>query len=43
VRLNNEVYCIRDNNKWTDCPSGSGVNDLVIAVEKLYRSRSSSS
>lgn len=41
VRLNNEIYCIRDNHKWTDCPSGAAVNDLVIAVEKLYRSHSS--
>ncbi|KAI1774095.1 hypothetical protein F4818DRAFT_93046 [Hypoxylon cercidicola] len=38
VRLNNEVYCIRDGGEWTDCPSGPAVNDLVIAVEKLYRS-----
>jgi hypothetical protein len=35
VRLNNEVYCIRDDNKWKECPHGSGVNDLVIAIEKL--------
>lgn len=41
VRLDNEIYCVRDNGKWTDCPSGAGVNDLVIAVEKLYRSHSS--
>ncbi|OTA69338.1 hypothetical protein K449DRAFT_322280 [Hypoxylon sp. EC38] len=38
VRLNEEVYCIRDGGEWTDCPSGPGVNDLVIAVEKLHRS-----
>lgn len=42
VRLNDEIYCIRDGGKWSDCPSGPGVNDLVIAVEKLYRSSSSS-
>ncbi|KAI1802779.1 hypothetical protein F4811DRAFT_381433 [Daldinia bambusicola] len=36
VRLNNEIYCIRDGGKWTDCTSGPGVNDLVIAVEKIY-------
>ncbi|ORY65204.1 uncharacterized protein BCR38DRAFT_317640, partial [Pseudomassariella vexata] len=34
VRLNNEIYCVRDNGEW-DCPN-PGVNDLVIAVEKLY-------
>jgi len=38
VRLNEEIYCIRDGGKWSDCPNGPGVNDLVIAVEKLYRS-----
>jgi len=41
VRLNEEVYCIRDDGKWSDCPNGPGVNDLVIAVEKLYQQSSS--
>jgi hypothetical protein len=36
VRLNEEIYCIRDDGEWKDCPHGPGVNDLVIAVEKLY-------
>ncbi|OTB07505.1 hypothetical protein M426DRAFT_239522 [Hypoxylon sp. CI-4A] len=36
VRLNDEVYCIRDDGQWKDCASGPAVNDLVIAVEKLY-------
>ena len=40
VRLDSKIYCVRDDNKWTDCPSGPGVNDLVIAIEKLYRSPS---
>ncbi|GKT93329.1 gamma interferon inducible lysosomal thiol reductase [Colletotrichum tofieldiae] len=35
VRLNEEFYCIRDDGQWKDCPHGSGVNDLVIAIEKL--------
>lgn len=38
VRLNEEIYCIRDGGEWKDCPHGSEVNDLVLAVEKLYRS-----
>lgn len=38
IRLNNEIYCIRDGGEWVDCPHGSGVNDLVIAIEKLYHS-----
>ncbi|KAL0471625.1 hypothetical protein QR685DRAFT_519662 [Neurospora intermedia] len=36
VRLDNEIFCIRDGGKWSDCPHGSSVNDLVLAVEKLY-------
>jgi len=36
VRLDEQIYCIRDDGEWVDCPSGAGVNDLVIAVEKLY-------
>jgi len=38
VRLNEEIYCVRDNAEWKDCPSGPAVDDLVIAIEKLYRS-----
>lgn len=38
IRLNNSTYCIRDDSQWKDCPSGPGVNDLVLAIEKLYRS-----
>lgn len=38
IRLNNEIYCIRDDGEWSDCPNGPGVNDLVIAIEKLYHS-----
>ncbi|CZR63487.1 uncharacterized protein PAC_13384 [Phialocephala subalpina] len=41
VRLNENIYCVRDGGEWKDCPNGAGVNDLVIAVEKLYRSSSS--
>ena len=37
LRLNDEIYCIRDDGDWIDCPHGAGVNDLVIQVEKLYR------
>jgi hypothetical protein len=38
IRLNEEVYCVHDGGEWKDCPSGPGVNDLVIAIEKLYNS-----
>ena len=37
VRLNEEVYCIRDDGQWKECPTGAGVNDLVLAIEKQYR------
>jgi hypothetical protein len=40
VRLNEEIYCVRDGRMWKECPNGSGVNDLVIAVEKLYQQSS---
>ncbi|KAK3994911.1 hypothetical protein QBC44DRAFT_211880, partial [Cladorrhinum sp. PSN332] len=36
VRLNDEIYCIRDGAQWTDCPAGAKPNDLVVAIEKLY-------
>ncbi|OLN95712.1 hypothetical protein CCHL11_02713 [Colletotrichum chlorophyti] len=41
VRLDEEFYCIRDDGQWKDCPHGAGVNDLVIAIEKLYRTANS--
>ncbi len=37
LRLDDKVYCIRDGGEWTDCPSGPGVHDLIVTVEKLYR------
>ncbi|TVY23617.1 hypothetical protein LHYA1_G007631 [Lachnellula hyalina] len=40
VRLDEKIYCVRDGGQWKDCPNGSGVNDLVIAVQKLYDSPS---
>jgi hypothetical protein len=39
VRVDEEVYCIRDGGEWTECPHGPGVNDLVIAIEKRYRQK----
>ncbi|OAA54847.1 gamma interferon inducible lysosomal thiol reductase [Niveomyces insectorum RCEF 264] len=39
VRLDDAVYCIRDGGEWVDCPTGAGVNDLVVAVERLWRRR----
>ncbi|KAM0259054.1 hypothetical protein ACHAQJ_003555 [Trichoderma viride] len=40
IRLNNEIYCIRDDDEWKSCPNGPGVNDLVLAIEKLYHGSS---
>ncbi|CEI40201.1 unnamed protein product [Fusarium venenatum] len=37
IRLNGEIYCIRDGGEWSDCPHGSSVNDLLIAIERLRR------
>lgn len=39
VRIDEEVYCIRDGGEWTECPHGPGVNDLVIEIEKRYRQK----
>ncbi|KAF2970822.1 hypothetical protein GQX73_g2836 [Xylaria multiplex] len=36
VRLNEEIYCIRDQGRWIDCPNGAGVDDLVGAIEELH-------
>lgn len=38
VRLDEKIYCVRDDGEWSDCPNGAGVNDLVLQIEKLYRS-----
>lgn len=36
IRLNNEVRCIRDGGKWTDCEGGHQVKDLVQDIRDLY-------
>ena len=36
VRLNNEIYCVRDDGEWTECPSGAADDDLVTAIDKLH-------
>ena len=35
IRVDNEVYCIRDDGEWKDCPNGPGVDDLVDKVNSL--------
>ncbi|OCK82410.1 hypothetical protein K432DRAFT_324352 [Lepidopterella palustris CBS 459.81] len=37
VRLDNEIWCIRDNGKWTDCKAGSDPADLVGDINALYQ------
>ncbi|KAH8696458.1 hypothetical protein BGW36DRAFT_321685 [Talaromyces proteolyticus] len=40
VRLDEKVWCIRDNGEWADCPGGSGdVSALVGEVERLWAQR----
>lgn len=39
IRLNEEIYCIRDKGVWRDCPNGAGVDDLVNAIEQLHNAR----
>ncbi|KAI1185726.1 hypothetical protein F5B17DRAFT_445491 [Nemania serpens] len=36
VRLNEEIYCIRDKGRWIDCPNGASVDNLVGAIEELH-------
>lgn len=36
IRLNEEIYCIRDKGVWRDCPNGASVDDLVNAIEQLH-------
>ncbi|CAK1357956.1 hypothetical protein CB0940_07382 [Cercospora beticola] len=38
VRLNNEIRCIRDGGKWTDCEGGSQPSDLVRDILDLSSS-----
>lgn len=38
VRLNEDIYCVRDGGQWKECPNGPAVMDLVNAVERLYLS-----
>ena len=36
MRMNEEIYCVRDDGEWINCPNGSKVEDLVSAIEELY-------
>lgn len=40
IRLDNEIYCVRDDGEWKDCPQGPGINDLILSIEKLSHSHS---
>ncbi|KAK3374373.1 hypothetical protein B0T24DRAFT_529582 [Lasiosphaeria ovina] len=35
VRLDEKIYCIRDDGEWKSCPKGAGVDTLVDEVKKL--------
>ncbi|KAJ6784003.1 hypothetical protein PWT90_07780 [Aphanocladium album] len=35
IRLDDQVYCIRDGGEWKNCSHGSSVNDLVLALACL--------
>jgi len=36
IRLEEEIRCVRDDGEWKDCAGGSGVEDLIADVERLY-------
>jgi hypothetical protein len=37
VRVDDNMWCIRDDGEWKDCPHGSEVKDLVGEIERLWR------
>lgn len=37
IRVNEEVYCIRDDEQWKDCPNGADVDTLVAKIDDLYQ------
>ena len=36
VRVEGRTVCVRDGGEWKDCPGGSGVDDLVRAIEEAH-------
>jgi len=42
VRLQEKVWCVRDNEEWKDCPSGHTVNDLIEDIRKAHKSTTAS-
>lgn len=42
VRLDEKVWCIRDDGEWKECERGHKVKDLVRDVDKLYSAVESS-
>lgn len=41
IRLDDQIYCIRDGGEWKDCPRGPGVDDLVAAIQEKLRQQPS--
>ncbi|KAK2731974.1 hypothetical protein FQN55_004302 [Onygenales sp. PD_40] len=42
VRVDEKIWCVRDDGEWTDCAkngNGSNTSVLVDEIEKLYKSR----
>ncbi|KAF6229308.1 hypothetical protein HO133_007424 [Letharia lupina] len=37
VRVAEEIWCIMDDGKWTDCKAGHEVKDLVKEIESRYK------
>lgn len=38
VRLNEDIYCVRDYGEWSPCPGTPSVEKLVSSIEDSYRS-----
>ncbi|KAF1990886.1 hypothetical protein K402DRAFT_389788 [Aulographum hederae CBS 113979] len=39
VRVQENIWCIRDGGEWKECDGGSSPKDLVKEVEKLYKDK----
>ncbi|KAF2772788.1 hypothetical protein EJ03DRAFT_266027 [Teratosphaeria nubilosa] len=39
VRLDGDIFCIRDGGEWTECDGGSSPDELIAKIEQLYGER----
>ena len=39
VRVDGRRWCVRDGGRWKDCDGGSGFEDLVRDIKKIYKEK----